>query len=101
MSFSESIPLLSLDEYEAEEKNVPIVPVAVEKEKNNKLNASMVKEQKDDKAVLSSLPVAVSKELEGYEEQIGKAEPLPHSYIRFIERSNEELDGMCKIDSSN
>lgn len=49
---------------------------------------------KEEKNILSSLPVAMVKEIDGYEEQLGEAEPLPNSYIRFMERSGEELDGI-------
>lgn len=53
----------------------------------------MLDKEKDEKAILSSLPVAMVKTLDGYEGQIGEAEPLPNSYVRFMERSGEELDG--------
>nr|XP_033198213.1 peregrin isoform X2 [Bombus vancouverensis nearcticus] len=38
------------------------------------------------------------KEIDGYEQQLGEAEPLPNSYIRFMERSGEELDGEVEYD---
>ncbi|KAJ8668318.1 hypothetical protein QAD02_009981 [Eretmocerus hayati] len=66
-------------------------------EKHQK-SSGLSEKEKEDKAVLSSLPVAVSKELGGYEEQIGEATPLPNSYVRFMERSGEELDGEVEYD---
>lgn len=58
-----------------------------------KNNVTALEKEKEDKNVLSTLPVATVKEIEGYENQLGEAEPLPNSYIRFMERSGEELDG--------
>jgi len=58
-----------------------------------KSNASSLEKEKEDKNILNSLPIATVKEIEGYEDQLGEAEPLPNSYIRFMERSGEELDG--------
>lgn len=60
---------------------------------DKKGNNILHERDKEDKAILSSLPVAIVKELDGYERQIGEAEPLPNSYVRFMERSGEELDG--------
>lgn len=60
---------------------------------DKKGNNILHERDKEDRAVLSSLPVAVVKELDGYERQIGEAESLPNSYVRFMERSGEELDG--------
>lgn len=62
-------------------------------EKVQKSNAATLEKEKEDKNILSSLPIASVKEIEGYENQLGEAEPLPNSYIRFMERSGEELDG--------
>jgi len=59
-----------------------------------KNNAALLEKEKEDKNILSALPVATFKEIEGYEKQLGEAAPLPNSYIRFMERSGEELDGM-------
>lgn len=62
-------------------------------EKIQKNNAVSVEKEKEEKSVLSTLPVAKFKEIEGYEMQLGLAESLPNSYIRFMERNGEELDG--------
>jgi len=65
-------------------------------EKNliQKNNAALLEKEKEDKNILNALPVATFKEIEGYEKQLGEAAPLPNSYIRFMERSGEELDGI-------
>ncbi|CAD6231487.1 GSCOCG00001434001-RA-CDS [Cotesia congregata] len=81
LGINDSIPVLSMDKID-------------DKKGNNILH----ERDKEDKAVLSSLPVAVVKELDGYERQIGEAEPLPNSYVRFMERSGEELDGEVEYD---
>lgn len=80
--FNDSIPIDSLKEQDTEDKNSP-----------QKNGPSVPEKDKDDKTVLSTLPKAVTKEVEGYEKKIGEAEPLPNSYVRFIERTGEELDG--------
>jgi bromodomain and PHD finger-containing protein 1 len=82
VSFNDSIPIVSQEEYDADDKNT-----------SHKNSGSAADREKEDKAILSSLPKAVSKELDGYERHIGEAEPLPNSYVRFMERSGEELDG--------
>ena len=79
MAINETIPIIPLDEFESKE--------------SSKKAFSTADKDKEDKAILSSLPVAIFKELDGYETQIGEAEPLPNSYVRFMERSGEELDG--------
>jgi len=65
-----------------------------EKNLMQKNNAALLEKEKEDKNILSALPVATFKEIEGYEKQLGEATPLPNSYIRFMERSGEELDGI-------
>lgn len=67
--------------------------VTMDKVDEKKGNHTLNDKDKEDKAILSSLPVAIVKELDGYERQIGEAEQLPNSYVRFMERSGEELDG--------
>lgn len=62
-------------------------------EKAQKSTAATLEKEKEDKNILNALPTASVKEIEGYEGQLGEAEPLPNSYIRFMERSGEELDG--------
>lgn len=62
-------------------------------EKTQKNSIVPAEKEKEEKNVLSNLPVATVKEIEGYEKQLGEAESLPNSYIRFMERSGEELDG--------
>lgn len=79
LNFTDKITVISQEEFELEDKNVP--------------KSAPVPENQDDKAILSSLPVAVVKELSGYENHIGEAEPLPNNYVRFMERSGEDLDG--------
>ncbi|XP_024944695.1 peregrin isoform X2 [Cephus cinctus] len=87
LGIAESIPIISLEEVEADLRNT-----------NQKANVATAEKEREDKAILSSLPVAMVKELEGYEGQIGEAEPLPNSYVRFMERSGEELDGEVEYD---
>lgn len=84
LNFTDKITVISQEEFELDEKNVLA-------------KVGTVPEKKDDKAILSSLPVAVVKELAGYENHIGEAEPLPNNYVRFMERSGEDLDGKLKI----
>ncbi|OXU28273.1 hypothetical protein TSAR_009487 [Trichomalopsis sarcophagae] len=88
VNFNDSIPILSQEEFDADEKNTSF--------KSN--SSAAADREKEDKAILSSLPTAVAKELDGYESQIGEAEPLPNSYVRFMERSGEELDGEVEYD---
>lgn len=78
----DGIPIISIEESMINDKNVI-----------QKSNTTSIEKEKEDKNVLSNLPIAVFKEIEGYETQLGKAEALPNSYIRFMERSGEELDG--------
>ncbi|XP_034936792.1 peregrin [Chelonus insularis] len=76
--------------------SIPIVPLdKVDEKKGNNI---LSEREKEDKAILSSLPVAVVKAIDGYERQIGEAEQLPNSYVRFMERSGEELDGEVEYD---
>lgn len=77
--------------------NDSISIVSMDKADEKKGNNTMHEKDKEDKAILSSLPVAMVKELSGYERQIGEAEPLPNSYVRFMERSGEELDGELNV----
>lgn len=79
--FNDSIPIDSQEEQNAVDKSP------------QKNGPSVTEKDKDDKTVLSTLPKAVAKEVDGYEKKIGEAEPLPNSYVRFIERTGEELDG--------
>lgn len=78
LGINDNLPLLSLSDIDNDDK---------------KINSIAVEREKEEKAILSSLPIAVVNPLDGYEEQIGEAEPLPNSYVRFMERSGEELDG--------
>ena len=83
LGINDSLSVLSVEDYES----------------NNRINShkgtnSASEREKEDKAILSSLPVATVKNYDAYENQIGEAEPLPNSYVRFMERSGEELDGM-------
>lgn len=80
LAISDAIPIISMDSSMLDEKGL-------------KYNATLLEKEKEDKNILSTLPVATVKEIEGYEDQLGEAEPLPNSYIRFMERSGEELDG--------
>ncbi|XP_043464131.1 bromodomain-containing protein 1 [Leptopilina heterotoma] len=84
LNFTDKITVISQEEFELEDKNLP--------------KGAPVPENQDDKAILSSLPVAVVKELSGYENHIGEAEPLPNNYVRFMERSGEDLDGEVEYD---
>lgn len=81
LAISDVLPIISMDGSMLDDKNM------------QKNNAALLEKEKEDKNILSSLPVATFKEIEGYEEQLGEAEALPNSYIRFMERSGEELDG--------
>ncbi|KAM0731850.1 Bromodomain-containing protein-like protein [Formica fusca] len=85
LAISDAIPIISLDSSMLDEKGL-------------KYNAALLEKEKEDKNILSTLPVATVKEIEGYEDQLGEAEPLPNSYIRFMERSGEELDGEVEYD---
>lgn len=89
VAIADSIPLVSMDSSMFSD------------EKLQKSNLASVEKEKEDKSILSTLPVATVKEIEGYEKQLGEAEPLPNSYIRFMERSGEELDGKECFKSSN
>lgn len=80
LAISDAIPIISMD-------------ASMSDEKVQKSNAASLEKEKEDKNILNSLPTAMVKEIEGYEDQLGEAEPLPNSYIRFMERSGEELDG--------
>ncbi|XP_020284727.1 peregrin isoform X3 [Pseudomyrmex gracilis] len=80
IGINEAIPIISMDASMYEEKSL------------QKTNAATLEKEKEDKNILSTLPVAKFKVIDGYEEQLGEAEPLPNSYIRFMERSGEELD---------
>ena len=82
INFTDSIAIVKQEEYDFNEKISP-----------HKNSTSTADREKEDKIILSSLPVAVAKEIDGYESQIGEAESLPNSYVRFMERSGEELDG--------
>lgn len=80
LAISDAIPIISMD-------------ASMSDEKVQKSNAVSQEKEKEDKNILNALPIATVKEIEGYEDQLGEAEPLPNSYIRFMERSGEELDG--------
>jgi len=80
LAILDAIPIISMD-------------TSVCDEKVQKTNTTSLEKEKEDKNVLNALPTATVKEIEGYENQLGEAEPLPNSYIRFMERSGEELDG--------
>lgn len=82
LGINDTLSVLSSSEYEANNKTG-----------SQKGLNSAAEREKEDRAILSSLPVATVKHLDGYESQIGEAEPLPNSYVRFMERSGEELDG--------
>lgn len=82
LAISDAIPIISMDTSMFDEKTVA-----------QKNNTAALDKEKEDKNVLNTLPVATVKEIEGYENQLGEAIPLPNSYIRFMERSSEELDG--------
>lgn len=83
IGITDSVPIISLEGNGFDEKSIVSKGHTIQTDKD-----------KDEKNVLSSLPVAMVKEIDGYEQQLGEAEPLPNSYIRFMERSGEELDGM-------
>ncbi|XP_014484453.1 PREDICTED: peregrin isoform X1 [Dinoponera quadriceps] len=85
LSITDIVPIISLDESMLDEKA-------------QKNSAASAEKEKEEKNVLSTLPVATVKEIEGYENQLGEAESLPNSYIRFMERSGEELDGEVEYD---
>ncbi|XP_033332606.1 bromodomain-containing protein 140 [Megalopta genalis] len=85
IGIDEPIPIISLEENGFDDKGTTS-------------KGTGLPEKEDEKNVLSNLPVAVFKEIEGYEEKLGEAEPLPNSYIRFMERSGEELDGEVEYD---
>lgn len=82
IGINDSIPIISLEGNSFDEKSM-----------TQKVHVTLSDKDKEEKVILNSLPVAVVKEIDGYEEQLGEAEPLPNSYIRFMERSGEELDG--------
>lgn len=81
IGITDSIPIISLEGNGFDEKNIQkyIAPSDKDKEEKN---------------ILNTLPVAMVKEIDEYEQQLGEAEALPNSYIRFMERSGEELDGI-------
>ncbi|CAL7942253.1 unnamed protein product [Xylocopa violacea] len=87
IGINDSIPIISLEGNGFDEKNTLQKGHAMPSDKD-----------KEEKNILSSLPVATVKQIEGYEQQLGEAEPLPNSYIRFMERSGEELDGEVEYD---
>ena len=82
IGINDSIPIISLEGNSFDEKGMI-----------QKGHAALSDKDKEEKVILNSLPVAMVKEIDGYEKQLGEAEPLPNSYIRFMERSGEELDG--------
>lgn len=82
IGITDSVPIISLEGNSSDEKNTI-----------QKGHAIPLDKDKEEKNILSNLPVAMVKEIDGYEQQLGEAEPLPNSYIRFMERSGEELDG--------
>ncbi|TGZ52969.1 bromodomain-containing protein homolog [Temnothorax longispinosus] len=85
LAISDGIPIISMD-------------ASMSDEKLQKNNTASLEKEKEDKNILNSLPIATVKEIEGYENQLGEADPLPNSYIRFMERSGEELDGEVEYD---
>lgn len=87
IGITDSVPIISLEGNGFDEKNMV-----------QKGHTMLTDKDKEEKNVLNSLPVAMVKEIKGYEEQLGEAEPLPNSYIRFMERSGEELDGEVEYD---
>ena len=80
LAILDAIPIISMDS-------------SMFDEKMQKSNAASLEKEKEDKNILNTLPIAFVKAIEGYENQLGEAKPLPNSYIRFMERSGEELDG--------
>lgn len=80
IGITDSIPIISLERNSFDEKNIQKGYIASDKDK-------------EEKNILNTLPVAMVKEIDEYEQQLGEAEALPNSYIRFMERSGEELDG--------
>ncbi|XP_068985349.1 bromodomain-containing protein homolog [Bombus flavifrons] len=87
IGITDSVPIISLEGNSSDEKNT-----------TQKGHAIPLDKDKEEKNILSNLPVAMVKEIDGYEQQLGEAEPLPNSYIRFMERSGEELDGEVEYD---
>ncbi|OAD52514.1 Peregrin [Eufriesea mexicana] len=87
IGITDSIPIISLEGNGFDEKNMIQKGHAVPPDKD-----------REEKNILNSLPVAMVKQIDGYEHQLGEAEPLPNSYIRFMERSGEELDGEVEYD---
>ncbi|XP_076684040.1 bromodomain-containing protein 140 [Andrena cerasifolii] len=87
IGITDLVPIISLEGNGFDEKNA--------EKKGHTLSAEKDKEEKN---VLIGLPVAMVKEIDGYEKQLGEAESLPNSYIRFMERSGEELDGEVEYD---
>ncbi|XP_053982612.1 bromodomain-containing protein homolog [Hylaeus volcanicus] len=87
IGITDSVPIISLEGSGFDEKSM-----------GQKGHSISTDKDKDEKNILSSLPVAMVKEIDGYEQQLGEAEPLPNSYIRFMERSGEELDGEVEYD---
>ncbi|XP_011642424.1 peregrin [Pogonomyrmex barbatus] len=85
LAISDAIPIISMDANTLDEKV-------------QKSNVASLEKEKEDKNILNTLPIATFKEIEGYQDQLGEAEPLPNSYIRFMERSGEELDGEVEYD---
>lgn len=81
IGITDSIPIISLERNSFDEKNIQKGYIASDKDK-------------EEKNILNTLPVAMVKEIDEYEQQLGEAEALPNSYIRFMERSGEELDGI-------
>ncbi|KAK2582582.1 hypothetical protein KPH14_004870 [Odynerus spinipes] len=86
IEIAEPLPIITVDVNAQDEKNLTL--------KDN----STLDKDKEDKNILNSLPTAKVIEIEGYESQLGEAEPLPNSYVRFMERSGEELDGEVEYD---
>ncbi|XP_043674044.1 peregrin [Vespula pensylvanica] len=86
IEIAETLPVITIESNGQDEKNL-----------TSKENSNSDKD-KEDKNTLNSLPTAKVIEIEGYESQLGEAEPLPNSYVRFMERSGEELDGEVEYD---
>ncbi|EGI68196.1 Peregrin [Acromyrmex echinatior] len=85
LAILDAIPIISMDSNMFDEKM-------------QKSNTASLEKEKEDKNNLNTLPTAFVKPIEGYENQLGEAKPLPNSYIRFMERSGEELDGEVEYD---